>query len=341
MKILWLSPSTNNVATFLGSLQGLGEHDVQVLNYDRKWHMAANEMVQQNPGYREEIQYGFRHIPRERCAMDADMLMEAKVQKPDVVIYISAWQGDFVPLNETLGELNSISPTVHFLCDGGDPPWWPQLEEFERRGTFTTTVNIDGCMDWPGGPWWRGAIDASISNGMTLLTPVDVNKFRAPNPLAFHERPYGIGYAGNRGQPVRDALVNRLQSIRGFQFRERDQHPLSYQQFAEFLKFTQVSVNVPFTGSQTARHVKGRVLESGFAGCCLLEWKNEATRHWFTPRAEYFEYESIEECAELAEWLAHHPKIAEETARSLTDRVTKEHGPEVFWDRVLTAAIRK
>lgn len=337
-RILLLVTSTNNVANFVGSLQGLG-HDVQVLPYDRKWNQAANEMIQQNPGYREEIQFGYRHIPRERCAMDADMLLEAKVQKPDVIIYVSAWQGDFVPLNETLGELNSIAPTVHFLCDGGDPPWWPQLAEFERRGTFTLTVNIDGATVWPGGEHWTGLLDRT-SNGMTLLTPVDVSKFAAPNPLAFHERPFGIAYAGNRGQPIRDALVGRLQSIRGFQFRERDQHPFSYQQFAEFLKLSRISVNVPFTGSQTARHVKGRVLESGFAGCCLMEWKNDSTRHWFAPRSEYFEYESVEECAELAEWLSHHPKIAEETARALTERVTREHHPSVFWEKVLAAAAR-
>lgn len=335
MRLLVLSTSTNNTNTFLGSLESLGEHEIHVMRYDGKWHQIASEAIQRDRNNLDLIQSGRMLIPRDKCAMDDDILLDAKINKYDTAIYISAWQGAFVPLNETLGELNQIVPTVHFLCDGADEPWWPQLREFERRGTFSLTVNIDGSHYWPGGGAW-GQQDGAISKSLTLLTPVDVRHFAEPT-FAFEERPYAIGYAGNASGPFRSEVVRRLSAVRGFAHKDRDAHPHSYPQFAEFLKHTRISVSVPFTGSGRARHVKGRILESGFAGACLLEWRNEATRSWFQSRAEYFEYESVEECAELAEWLAAHPKISRETARALTERVWKEHSPKAFWDTVLGA----
>lgn len=329
-RVLFFTTSTNNTHTFWSSLDGLA--DVSVFPYDRKWHDVAQQLVANDPANLQRIQTGQMRIRRDDCAMDKEMLLEAKIAEPDLIVYVSAWQGDFVPLNETLGEINQIAPVVHLLCDGGDHPWWPQLQEFERRGTFSLTVNIDGSHQWPGGKEWSGPYDQH--KYMTLLTPVDIRAFAPAASWSFAERPYAIGYAGNKAGPFREAVVGRLNGVRGFAFKERDPHPNSYDAFAQFLKLVRVSVSVPFTGSGQAKHVKGRVLESGFAGCCLLEWVNDATRAWFTPRHEYFEYGSVEECAELAEWLAHHPRIAEDTARALHDRLWREHAPSVFWGKV-------
>ena len=92
---------------------------------------------------------------------DDELLRHAVLTKPDVIVYLSAYVGDFVPLNETLGELNAIAPLIHFLCDGQDPPWLPQLKEFERRGVFSLTVNIDGGHQWPGGKDWTASIEGA------------------------------------------------------------------------------------------------------------------------------------------------------------------------------------
>jgi hypothetical protein len=342
MKILVLTTSTNNTESFVGSLFAAG-HDpanISVLTYDRKWHGAALEAIQANPSFQAQLQQGTGHIRRDACAMDDEILHAVKLGKPDVVVYISAWQGDFIPLNETLGEVNAMAPLVHFLSDGQDPPWWPQLKEFERRQCFSLTVNIDGGHDWPGGHVanWRGKVENpwEVTNALTLLTPVDTRHF-PPSPVAYHERPYAVGYAGNQGGHFRSELVRSLNRVVGFAFRERDHQPGSYPHFADFLRHVRVSVSTPFTGSGQARQVKGRVLESGFAGACLLEWKNDATAAWFTPRHEYWEYESVEEARELAEWLAGHPKIAGATAAALQARVEKEHAPAVFWRRVFEA----
>lgn len=335
MRILVFSTSSNNVHTWLGSLESLGEHEVATLFYDQKFQKAAFDAVNATPqaqaAYQQHGVVPF--ISRDDAAMDDEMLMEAKMSRPDLIIYISAWQGMFVPLNDTLGELNQIAPVVHFLCDAADPPWWPQLKEFERRGQFSLTVAIDGAVWWPGIHAW-GADGWRIKNALTLLTPVDPRPFAGWNPLSFAERPYGIGYAGGSGTHTRNAIVERLQAIRGFKARPRDMQPNSYPAFADFLKNTRVSVSVPFTGSGVARHVKGRVLEVGHAGGCLLEWKNEATAHWFTERHEYWSYDSVEECAEYAEYLAAKPKLAGEMAAALKRRVEKDYSARAFWSQV-------
>ena len=337
MKVLWLTTSTNNTATFHGSLESLGTHEVQIFRYDQKFYEQLNQMVQANPGMKEQIERGMPvPMSRDRAAMDSEILLEAKISKPDVIIYVSAWTGHFVPLNETLGELNSIAPLVHFLCDGQDPPWREQLYEFDRRGVFRLTVNIDGGHRWPGGADWTDASSKLKGDCLTLLTPIDPRSFRQTN-RAFVERPFLIGYSGSPSSSERSAVINRLQRVNGFNYRARDNNPMSYADHIAFLQLTQVSVNIPFTGSGMERHVKGRVLESGFAGCCLLEWQSDTMRTWFTPRLDYEEFSSVEEAAEMAEWLAHHPGRAEDMGRALAEKCFSSYSPKNFWSLVLGA----
>lgn len=334
-KVLFLSTSTNNTDTVINSLEYLGNHQVKVFRYDRKWLEACAQAVQQNPQVRDLLMAGAWPPPenregvRLRVRMDDEMLSEASGFKPDVILYISAWEGLFVPENETLVALNKIAPMVHLCFDASDPPWWPQMAKFEEVGCFSLTVNIDGGHAWPGGRDWSGE---SIS-GLTLLTPLDPRAF-AGVQVAFNERPFLIGYAGNAGGWIRHGLVERLKNMKGFAFRPRDDHPLSYKNYCDFLRHCRLSISVPFTGSNASKHVKGRVVETGYAGACLLEWKNSATRSWFEPRRDFWEYESVDECQEMAEWLADHPKLCQEMAENLHNRVVQEHSPEKFWSAV-------
>ncbi len=353
MPILICSTSTNNTDTVINSLEYLGSHEVHVFRYDRKWNDACAQAVQQNPQIRELLQMGAWPAPEDRegfkprVKMDAELLTIAASLKPDVILYISAWEGLFVLDNQTLGELNQIAPLVHMCFDASDPPWWPQMETFEKLGIFAFTLNIDGGHVWPGGKDWRydrwntGPIQAAspqppIKNGLTLLTPLDPRAFDGVQ-VPFNVRPFSVGYAGNAGGWIRNALVQRLQhELKGlFAFKQRDDNLGSYNHYCTFLRHCRVSISVPFTGSNATYHVKGRVLESGYAGACLLEWKNDATRGWFSPRHDFEEYESVEECCEMAQWLAGHPRRCEEIAANLHRRVTTEHSPEAFWGKVL------
>ena len=339
MKILIATTSSNNVYTFLDSLRYLGMHEMAVFHYDQKWHEQVAIALQSNPSIKDQLHAGQFHLPPERVSRDAELLDRVQTWKPDVILYISAWEGDFVPTDETLGELNTIAPLVHFCCDGADPPWWPLMRRFEEKGIFSLTVSIDGAKVWPGTN--EVSVDNSapfkIKNSLTLLTPVDPRNFLGASPI-FPERPYAIGYAGNAGGWTRSALVQRLQRLENFSFRPRDDHLLSYPHYCKFLQHVRVSITVPFTGSGAAKHVKGRVIESAYAGACLLEWRNDAMRSWFTPREDYFEYESVEECIEMATWLAGHSKIAGEMAASLQNKVLTQHSPEKFWGTLLERA---
>lgn len=347
LSVLWLTTSTNNTHTFAGSLQMLGEHQVVIFPYDAKFYQALDQVRQTNGPDYELIRTGRKAWTpsRDRVAMDREIIMEAKIGKPDAVIYVSAWQGAFVPLNDTFEELNSIAPVIHLLNDGADPPWWQsngeqpgQLYEFDRRGQFALTVSIDGSHRWPGGKEWPDDGTRLKGKCMTLLTPIDLRHYRKTG-LEFGERPFPIGYSGSPSSPTRAAIINRLQRVQGFNYRPRDEtgNPNSYSEHIGFLQMTQTSVNVPFTGSGVARQVKGRVLEAGFAGCCCLEWRSDTMRSWFTPRYEFAEFDSIDSCAEQAEWIAHHPRMAEEIGRAMNERLTKEHHPKVFWETVLGA----
>ena len=350
MNILFACTSTNNVATFVGSLEMLGEHQVVTFAYDRRFYEQLEQVRQSNPGEYELIRTGRKAWApvRDRVAMDKELLMECRINKPDVIVYVSAWQGAFIPLNETMGELNSIAPVIHICCDAQDPPWWTgngqqlgQLYEFDRRGQFSLTVNIDGGRKWPGGDEWPDESTRLKGKCLTLLTPLDLRHYRETG-LSFGERPYLIGYSGSPSSATRAALINRLQRVQGFNYRPRDEtgNPSSYSEHIAFLQYSQVSVNVPFTGTGVERQVKGRLLEAGFAGCCCMEWQSDTMRSWFVPRFEYVEFDGIESCAEMSEWHAHHPKIAEEIGRAMKNRLEKEHHPRVFWTTVLDAVTK-
>ncbi len=348
MKVLVFSTSTNNTDTVIDSLKATNLAEVDVFRYDTRFLQRVALAVQANPKAAGQLQAGQLHFDPSAVRRDAEMLTAAREKKPDLMIYISAWEGDFVPAPDTLGELNEIAPLVHLCFDASDPPWWPQMMEFEKKGIFSLTVNIDGGHVWPGGTQWQPGLMSGYGvgpggpwiKGLTVLTPVDPKPF-AGVQLPYLERPYRVGYAGNAGGWIRDCLVTRLGSIPGFAKKLRDDVPGSYAFYVQFLKHVQVSVSVPFTGSNAAKHVKGRVVESAFAGCCLLEWKNPATRAWFLPRYEYEEYESIDECLEIAAWLAGHPRRAAEMAAAMQQRVLREHAADVMWGKVFAGAGRE
>jgi hypothetical protein len=209
------------------------------------------------------------------------------------------------------------------------------MAEFERRGCFSTTMNIDGNHVWPGGTDWKHHDEIpALKNAVTTLTPLDPRYFTGVQ-VDFMERPFAFGYAGNAGGWIRSHFVGRLQKdIKEFQYRQRDDHPNSYRMYCDFLRLCKAVVSVPFTGSNATKHVKGRILEAGCAGAALMEWKNPATASWYTPRQDYWEYESIEEGIESAQYLVGHPKLCRDMAASLHHKTTTLYSAERIWETI-------
>lgn len=328
MKVLIATTSTGDTENISEGLKSLGKHCVQVFHYDQKWLQInrQNELRGTSSGTRPPLDLSAEFV---NC--DAELVNHVSAQNPDVVIYVSAWNGTFVPTNEALLKIKSMAPLVHFLFDGADPPWWPKLQEFEKLGLFDLTVSIDGSHDWPGGKNWKDG-KTKISNAITLLTPISHQFYPEPT-LKFTERPFSIGYAGNVGGFARKGVVERLQF---------DNMPLTmcvrdskeYRAYAEFLQNCKIIINVPFTGSATRKHVKGRVVEAALAQACLLEWDNPQIRAWFSPRFEFEEYGSPEHCVDMCKFLMAQPKRCEEIGRALYERVRVEHSPLEFWAQV-------
>ena len=176
-----------------------------------------------------------------------------------------------------------------------------------------------------------------MTKALTLLTPVDILHFDRPHFIDYAERPYALVFAGNNGGHIRGALVERLRRCIGFYFKDRDNDMRSYPAYADFLRNSRVSVNAPFTGSGAARQVKGRVLEAGLAGTCLIEHEASAAKNWFTPHEDYVVYRTKEDAAALAKELLSDLPRAQAIALSLQRKVREQHSPEIFWRRIFDA----
>lgn len=344
MKILVATTSTGDTEHITESLRNLSEHAVNVFWYDKAFRDEELQLAMSRNNPNSPRQRGVNIAP-ETVRMDKELLAEAAHFRPDLIVYVSALEGKFVPSDQTMGELSIFAPIVHMLFDGGDPPWWPRLQELEESGIFDVTVSIDGNHDWPGGKDWMSSW--RIKNGLTLLTPV-CPIFYPPTPYKFSERPFPIGFAGNVGGWMRKGVVERMQQD-GMPFVLRDrEEPIvvtqktsaghsTYVDYAKFLQNCNIIINVPWTGSGTRKHVKGRVVEAGWAGACLLEWDNPHTRRWFTPRFHYEEYGNPQECVEAARMLIARPRRMAEMAAELHAAVKLQHAPQAFWEAVFDA----
>jgi hypothetical protein len=169
-------------------------------------------------------------------------------------------------------------------------------------------------------------------NGLILLSPMDVRPF---NPRPWSERRTKLGLVGGIGHTNRHALISQLSAKGLLTFHNTDTER-SYADMAETMCNTKVTLNSPFNGTGDRLHVKGRVIEAGFAGCCLMEGVGSPTSAWFQPGVDYLEYRDIEHAA----WLINETPDDQlrEMAARFHERIMIEHHPKTFWNKALTRA---
>lgn len=295
MKSLVLSTSSNETTKYSEGLRDCGYGEVRLMAYDQ-------------PGHTEQALYA-----------------KAKEYAPDFIVYIGARFGQ-QPSISMLAKINSsIAPMVHICSDAADNPWWDLLRDYNERGAFTLQVAIDGSHKWP-----------LASTQMTALTPVDPKNFPAFRPHA--DRATVAGYAGNPGSGPgsrRTAVLASLLEARLIGLRIRSNLPYTYESYCEYLSGIRISLNIAYSGTEATTHVKGRVLESGLAGCALLETAGSPTSAWFRPGLDYLEYTDEAHAANIIRMLAHEPEATDAMGRSLMERVAREHSPAAFWGRIL------
>lgn len=200
---------------------------------------------------------------------------------PDVIFYVGPAHAHHWPHPAWLHDLReTVAPIVHICCDAGDPPWHNKLREYAEQQSFSKQVSIDG---------YRG--DAPVD--LVTLTPVDLRPFRGePAP----DRKIRFGFAGNTQSGHRKHLVQACIDLAGLRHRERDGE--SYEVFARWLRRCKLVLNSAITGTGTRMHVKGRVLEAGFAHAAVMEMRGAPTAEWFPENAVLY-YGTPEEACEI------------------------------------------
>ena len=243
---------------------------------------------------------------------DDEILAHARMVRPDVIFYIGAVSGSGLPSARTFRALRDIAPTVNLCSDAADAPWHPVLADYRRQECFDLQIGIDGCDNAP--------VD------LVTLTPVDPRPFAGPGPA----RDILCGFSGTVGQSgVRARVVARLKMAGVLTLRRRTQSAI-YADHVAFLRRCKSVVNVSMTGSQRLHHVKGRVLEAGWAGCALFEMGASPTKRFFPPQCLL----AYTHAREIPAMLADERGLAESAAQ-LAAAVRARYTPAQIYGEIL------
>lgn len=294
LKSLFLITGTSEVPKYADSLRNLNLGEVGMLQYD---------LVDRS-----------------------DQLLYSKIKEfaPEFIVYVGSVFGKQPSIAALAHITDKIAPMIHLCSDAADSPWHHLLREYHNAGAFSLQVAIDGSHKWP-----------NSDRHMTALTPVDPALFPPLRPHA--ERAVACGYAGNQGggpQSLRTILLCEILEARCLDIRIRASLPFTYEPFCEYLSTLRMSLNIAYSGTEATTHVKGRVLETGLAGACLLETKGTPTSYWFRPGLDYLEYGSAKEAIEIIRKLTHEPEATQAMGESLRQRILREHSPLQFWTRI-------
>lgn len=224
-----------------------------------------------------------RRYEHRRMRTDYSVVQAAQAYLPDAIFYIGAYKAPGNPTYSTFRSFREIAPTFNLCSDAADEPWHTPLDMYRKRECFDLQVAIDGGKNSPA--------------DHSTLTPVDARPFEGEA-----KKDIRCGFSGSVGRwNARSEVMHALQWFGGLTIRDRC-HGDNYQDHVDFLKRCQILINASFTGSGHAHHIKGRVLEAGWAKCALLESKGSPIGEWF-PDDCYFLYDGPVEAAEFIKGL--------------------------------------
>lgn len=214
--------------------------------------------------------------------------------------------------------LRKIAPTVCLCPEASDSHWWWKIiTAFIAEDCFDLYVNVDGCEDWPHRP-----------QDLTLLTPIDEHQYA--DHLTWNARKVTLGVSSNLGTERM-----RLYEALGDKLTIRKMTPGdTYKDYVAFMKSCRFVLNTCGQGAGGGKHVKGRVLETGWACATLLEPAGSPTSKWFKPGVDYLEYETAEDVIRILEHAEKQPDLGMAFAANLHDAVHENHTAFLFWHQV-------
>ena len=245
---------------------------------------------------------------------ELNLLNAVAKHDPQVIAYFGINGSIDCPSIDFLRGLRNKCRLVHICFDAPCHEWWPLLEEYKAKEVFDLQISITGrdpYCDWH------------------TLTPSDPAMFYCEK----WSKEIDVGFAGSwTGTDTRWELLKHLQDVVTMQRREAPMKPTSY--YADFLRRCRASINVAEVGGPVkAMHVKGRVVESGLAGCMLIEQCGSPTRDWFTLGTDYLEWTHPQSIRDIVADPGFRNRAAEMGGR-LREKMAVHH-PRFFWERVL------
>jgi len=283
--------------------------DIHALFYTTQTNECINHIMAWDMlGTSEHITYNHHNIRN-----DFILPMSIERYRPDVVFYIGAAFGNGVPKFEALRQANSMVPMINLCSDAADKPWHEIMRRYRREECFSLQVAIDGAKESP----------ADIAT----ITPVNTFLFAGPNRKTIR-----CGFSGTVGKyNSRSEIVNSLEWFGGLTVRKRSVDD-GYQDHIKFLKSSEMLLNTSFNGSNSGHHMKGRVIEAGLAGCCLLEHVDSPFPDWF-PEDCRIPYSHPKEVAEIIADMDKETIAA--TARNLNRVVLEKYKPSDIYGEIL------
>ena len=307
-----------------------------IITQTNEMHKHVESFTCLNSNEVDIYMFNHRHGPPNPEVMDSQIYAQAKFFSPDLIVYIGGCNGNMPTPGGFRKLRQEIAPTVAFISDAADQPWWPKVEEFDKEESFSAQVALDGPSEWP-----------KHETHITALTPLDPRHFLHP-PKPHSERSIVFGFAGNPkgralidGKPCgRDMFVPELERF-GLVIRTRPseigdikEDAKSYIGAAQFMCDTRITPNFAFTGSFRRRHVKGRVVEAGWAASLLLEFADSPTKQVFVPGEDYLEFETPADAKTIIKEYSDKPDKTEEFGLRLRKKVEENHSPQKFWSRI-------
>lgn len=307
----------------------------------------------------KSVRVMFPHMGQSK---DDEILEVAREMSPDVIFYIGANEGSGIPVVETFLALRDLAPLINLCCDAGDWPWHNPLRHYEEAGCFDLQVALDGSRDAPvdlatvtpvdPSPYAQSGprtVRCGFSGGVAPRDRIVPAEVRIPNrrpPRVFKKRPANVLPAWPspskkvriitaEPQTARDHVIWNLGDAEECVTVRRRSLISLYSDHAAFMLSCQLIINFSATGTGTMHHIKGRVLEAGWAGCALLESKGSPIAKWL-PEGSYFIFCDVDHARSLIDRLTDEEIMA--SAALLSRHVRENYHPRQIYGEILERA---
>lgn len=304
----------------------------------------------------------FPHMGEPR---DKEILTIAREMRPNIIFYIGANEGSGIPSMETFLRLREMAPSINLCCDAGDTPWYEPLKRYKKAGCFNLQVALDGYLNAPVDlvtvtpvdptPYiqpivWDRFIRCGFSGGVSSKERLAVFKASFPSrqaPKIVKRRPRNALPAWKPlykkhpdiPPPVpvtqRDKIVWGLENMKDVITVRRRTSKAPYSDHVAFMQSCQIIINTSTSGTGDTHHIKGRVLEAGWAKCALLESEGSPIAEWL-PEESYFIYRDANHARELIKSLT--TEQVAKSAFALNEYVKEHYHPRQIYGKILERA---